>query len=42
MKRLGQLGVCFAQGYYIASPRPVAEIPEIKRAGETATMPSRE
>jgi EAL domain-containing protein (putative c-di-GMP-specific phosphodiesterase class I) len=42
MKRLGQLGVCFAQGYYIASPRPVAEIPEIKRARETDTKPSRE
>jgi EAL domain-containing protein (putative c-di-GMP-specific phosphodiesterase class I) len=27
MKRLGELGVAFAQGYFIAVPRPVAELP---------------
>jgi diguanylate cyclase (GGDEF)-like protein/PAS domain S-box-containing protein len=36
MKRLGQLGICYAQGYYVAGPRPVAEIPEIKSAREAS------
>jgi diguanylate cyclase (GGDEF)-like protein/PAS domain S-box-containing protein len=27
MKHLGELGVGYAQGFYIASPRPVAELP---------------
>ena len=27
MKRLGELGVSFAQGYYIAVPQPVSELP---------------
>ncbi|MDH3420538.1 MAG: PAS domain S-box protein [Gammaproteobacteria bacterium] len=31
MKRLGQLGICYVQGYYIAGPRPVSELPELKR-----------
>jgi len=34
LKRLGQLGVCYAQGYYVAGPRPIAELPEIKAARE--------
>jgi diguanylate cyclase (GGDEF)-like protein len=27
MKRLGELGVSFAQGYYVAVPQPVSELP---------------
>ncbi len=32
MKRLGQLGIGHVQGYYIAGPRPVSELPELKGA----------
>ncbi|NNC64505.1 MAG: PAS domain S-box protein [Gammaproteobacteria bacterium] len=32
MKRLGQLGICYAQGYYVAGPRPVSELPELQGA----------
>lgn len=28
LQRLGELGICYAQGYYIAAPRSVAELPE--------------
>ena len=34
MTRLGQLGICYVQGYHIAGPRPVAELPELRRARE--------
>jgi EAL domain-containing protein (putative c-di-GMP-specific phosphodiesterase class I) len=27
MKRLGELGVAFAQGYFISVPQPVSELP---------------
>ena len=27
MKRLGELGVSFAQGFFIAVPQPVSELP---------------
>ncbi len=32
MKRLGELGVSFAQGYFIAVPQPVSELPQRSRA----------
>lgn len=32
MKRLGQLGVCYVQGYYVAGPRPVSELPGLETA----------
>jgi len=34
MMRLGQLGICYVQGYYVAGPRPVAELPELRQARE--------
>ena len=40
MKRLGQLGICYVQGYYIAGPRPVSELPELKLARESGLMGS--
>ncbi len=30
MKRLGQLGICYAQGYHIAPPRSVGDLPGLK------------
>jgi EAL domain-containing protein (putative c-di-GMP-specific phosphodiesterase class I) len=27
MKRLGELGVAFAQGFFVAVPQPVTELP---------------
>ncbi len=32
MKRLGQLGIGYVQGYYVAGPRPVSELPELRSA----------
>jgi EAL domain-containing protein (putative c-di-GMP-specific phosphodiesterase class I) len=36
LKRLGQLGICYAQGFFVAGPRPVAEMPQLVKADELA------
>src|SRR5690606_13216295 len=36
LKRLGEIGISFAQGYFIAVPRPVSELPIGPRRRRTA------